>query len=465
MRTKLEVDSVRRMERSLQQLENLVDHYRQPNDKPDSNFRYQYFYSVAYQSFWTVLQELCKFYMQIGLINSSLEIYTSLKMWDDAIKCLIALDKRDQAEQMICKQLEIKETPDLYCSLGEVTRELEYFNKAIELSKGKSARAYRVLAKHLFYLQKYDEAITNFEKSLRINYLQYDAWFMLGNAAFRSENWQTAVKAFRVCTNLDPENHETWNNLAASYTKLGQKDKAHFVFQEAIKYDYENWKIWENYLWTSIDCGYFNEAIKAYNRLLDLKQKYVDVDVLKAFCTAFEKKVNDAHNESIFKYKKKVLELFGRISSLVVTDWQVYWSYAEIVRFISQTDDTNNNMSVELNHESSEKYFSLLLKAFRNLINKANWELSLESCKEVLNKTIDVLSRCNDFGKYLSNPPDSFGSLNLSVRSIISKLKLKYQVDPDSPDKYLRLLFLKDLNDEFVQLQKEYEQFISSYFG
>lgn len=40
--------------------------------------------------------------------------------------------------------------------------------------------------------------------------------------------------------------------MAASYTKLGQKDKAHFVFQEAIKYDYENWKIWENYLWVII---------------------------------------------------------------------------------------------------------------------------------------------------------------------------------------------------------------------
>lgn len=34
--------------------------------------------------------------MQLGLINSSLDIYTSLKMWDDAIRCLIALDKRDQ---------------------------------------------------------------------------------------------------------------------------------------------------------------------------------------------------------------------------------------------------------------------------------------------------------------------------------------------------------------------------------
>lgn len=92
--------------------------------------------------------------MQLGLINSSLEIYTNLKMWDDAIKCLITLDKRDQAEQMIRKQLSIKETPDLYCSLGEVTRDLNYFYKAIQISKGKSARAYRVLAKYLFYFEK-----------------------------------------------------------------------------------------------------------------------------------------------------------------------------------------------------------------------------------------------------------------------------------------------------------------------
>ncbi len=35
--------------------------------------------------------------------------------------------------------------------------------------------------------------------------MQYDSWFMLGSAAFRSDKWSTAVKAFRVCTNLDPE--------------------------------------------------------------------------------------------------------------------------------------------------------------------------------------------------------------------------------------------------------------------
>ena len=52
---------------------------------------------------------------------------------------------------------------------------------------------------------------------------QYDAWFMLGNAAFRSEKWDIAARAFRSCTNLEPDNHQTWNNLAAAYIKQNQK--------------------------------------------------------------------------------------------------------------------------------------------------------------------------------------------------------------------------------------------------
>ena len=34
--------------------------------------------------------------MQLGLVNSSLEIYLRLKMWDDVIICYQALDKRDK---------------------------------------------------------------------------------------------------------------------------------------------------------------------------------------------------------------------------------------------------------------------------------------------------------------------------------------------------------------------------------
>ena len=65
---------------------------------------------------------------------------------------------------------------------------------------------------------------------------------------------------------------------------------------------------------------------------------------------------------------------------------------------------------------------------------------------------------------------ETFGSLNLSIRSIISKLKQKYEVDTSSSDdtdnnKYIRMLYLKELNSDFIELQKEYEIFKLMFFN
>jgi hypothetical protein len=58
-------------------------------------------------------------------------------------------------------------------------------------------------------------------------------------------------------------------------------------------------------------------VIKAYHRLLDLKEKYIDLDVLRALCLSVQNNLNDAYSVPINKQKQKILQLFGRITSLV----------------------------------------------------------------------------------------------------------------------------------------------------
>ena len=62
------------------------------------------------------------------------------------------------------------------------------------------------------------------------------------------------------------QNFEAWNNLANSYIKQGQKPRAWKVLQEAVKCDYDNWKVWDNILVVSTDCAHFEEVIRAYHR-------------------------------------------------------------------------------------------------------------------------------------------------------------------------------------------------------
>ena len=112
--------------------------------------------------------------------------------------------------------------------------------------------------------------------------------------------------------------------------------------------------------------------------------------MLRILSESVQKNLKDGYDEPISKNKQKILELFGRISSLAVNNWKIYWYYAEIVLSFGQLDEQNNTIS--LSKESADKYFTLLQKAFRNLYNQNNWELSVETCKEVILQSTIILN-------------------------------------------------------------------------
>jgi hypothetical protein len=75
------------------------------------------------------------------------------------------------------------------------------------------------------------------------------------------------------------------------------------------------------------------------------------------------------------------------------------------------------------------------------------------------------------YGEFLKSPKEVFGSINLSIRSIISKLKQKYLVDTNNNNEdpslacFDHLLYFKELNPIFTQLQKSYADFLKAFYS
>ncbi len=108
------------------------------------------------------------------------------------------------------------------------------------------------------------------------------------------------------------------NNLSNAYIRLGQKARAWKVLQEAAKCDFGNWKVWDNVMVVSTDLAHFDEVIRAYNRILDVKDRHVDAEVLGILVRAVQGNLEDNGGERCIKYRQGATKLIGRLTAQVL---------------------------------------------------------------------------------------------------------------------------------------------------
>lgn len=407
-RSVLEMDDRRKAERSMLQLSELIERVND-GQLTAGHTKLHLFYSGLIAPLWKVKRNLANSLIRLGCVKEALDIYIELDLWEEVVFCYKQINRRDKAAEIIRQQIAIQETPYLLCLLGDATDQIDCYERAWQLSNGKSYLAQKRLGYHYYGLKDYKTAIDCFKRSLELNCMQLDTLQRLGYSALLVEDYELAADAYRRVVECDLENFQAWNNLSKAYIKLGDKARAFRTLQEALKNDYENSKIWRNLIVVSIDVGAYGEVIHAWNRLIDIDKKYEDDEIMNIL-------VNELCNDdSLNGLRKRTLELLGRMTANFACSSSLWLLYAKLLRY----SDAKQN---------EDRILNCLSKAQRALMAKSGWEKNSEHVLDNL-KVLNLLYDYHD--QVMAGIDDEAlrkrhcTSFKLTANSVISLIRSK----------------------------------------
>ncbi|KAK9728459.1 hypothetical protein K7432_001062 [Basidiobolus ranarum] len=387
LRTRLESNKSRTVERSAFQLQALVDQI--PLEESSVTERLEYFYALDIPSKWELEKELAERFMSLGVIRSALEIFERLELWEEIIQCYGMLEKVEKAETIIQERLSIEpNSPKLYCILGDLKKEPAQWEKAWEISGGRYARAMRSLGSYYFKHGQFAKAMKSYQNALVINPLFENSWFICGCSAMQIEEWDVSIQAFTRCVSLDNENGEAWNNLASVYLRQHKKIEAYQALQQGLRLKFDSWKIWTNYLYVCVDIGSFSEAIRAYQRVIDLRwekdgESCVDVEVLRIIVSACTRDVNDFFNQPVSKLANRIESLLIDTITSRITQNLFVWNI--VADFYFWKGDYG-------------KCLDCHIKAYRTVLHQQSLETDEKVFKSVAEAALDLVDWYRNLG-------------------------------------------------------------------
>lgn len=409
LRSSVEKKNTRKMDRALIQLEELIK--TAANSNETSHKRLAAFYSVLPLSSWQMERSLGDISFDLGLYKNALDIYMRIEFWEGIIKCHNCLGQSSKAEKVIRQELDKQATPYLYCLLGDATDDIEYYEKSWSLSKGRFARAKKCIGTYYYVRKQYDQAIEHYEQALSAQPTNLSILALLAYSCLTIERYERAAECYRNITYIDDTNFLAWNNLSKAYIKLNQKERAWRTLREAIKCNFEEWKIWDNFMNVSIEIGAIDDVIIAWHRLIDIKSSHKDDKTLGALTHAIVNVPADEADADYMKLLSDALKLVARLNSTSDCSSRLWICYYKLLIKEYQLIKTKNDSAGEtLSKLDIDSRVSKIKNALQratpsSLVADPNWNQMPDKICRLLN-CYDEIVDCYTFAIEVLGPKE-----------------------------------------------------------
>ncbi|MDJ0557459.1 MAG: tetratricopeptide repeat protein [Microcoleaceae cyanobacterium MO_207.B10] len=152
---------------------------------------------------------------------------------------------------------------------------IESYLQVPETTDISSAAAWANRGNHLYRLERFEEALVAFERSIKIKENFYPAWYGKGNVLSGLGRYDAAIEAYKKTVKIKPDFYLAWRDQGALLAYLEKPQDALISFNQVIRYKPDDFVVWYlrgNILITNFQ--EYKEAIAAYDRAIELKSDF-----------------------------------------------------------------------------------------------------------------------------------------------------------------------------------------------
>ena len=175
-------------------------------------------------------------------------------------------------------------------------------------------------------LERYDKALSFYDKAIKLKPNFVEAHYNKGNTLKNLERYDDALSCYDQVIKLKPDYFEAYNNKAFALYNLKRYDDALFCYDQVIKLKPDFVEAYNNKALTFYDLKRYDDALSCYDQAIKLKPDHAEAYNNKGNIFFYLKRYDDALHcyDQAIKLKPDYEYLFGTIlhTKMLMCNWR-----------------------------------------------------------------------------------------------------------------------------------------------